>query len=211
MDHDRTYTAFAGDRRVVAGDLRTVVLGIKQFLDGGEDRTVLVFDDHDGSQIDFDLRGTPEDALARLASHPSFVPETTTPATPAAPRIGPGRPRLGVVCREVSLLPRHWSWLEQQPGGISVALRKLIDDARRRGQGKQLARTVRDGAGKFMWTMAGDRPGFEEASRALFAGEHARFKQLIRPWPEDIRDYLARRIDACARLERDATDAADAA
>ena len=208
MEHDRTYTAFASDRRVVAGDLRTVVLGIKQFLDGGDDRTVLVFDDHDGSQIDFDLRGTPEDVLVRLASHPSFVPEAAAPAAPATPRLGPGRPRLGVVCREVSLLPRHWSWLEQQPGGISVALRKLIDDARCRGQGKQLARTVRDGASKFMWTMAGNLPGFEEASRALFAGEHARFKQLIRPWPEDIRDYLARRVDACARLECEATEAA---
>ncbi len=206
MEHDRTYTAFAGDRRVVAGDLRTVVLGIKQFLDDGEQRTILVFDDHDGSQIDFDLRGTPEEVLARLASHPSFVPEPVPAAK--TPRIGPGRPRLGVVCREVSLLPRHWSWLEQQPGGISVALRKLIDDARRRGQGKQLARTVRDGAAKFMWTMAGNLPGFEEASRALFAGEHARFKQIIRPWPEDIRDYLARRVDACARLEREATEAA---
>lgn len=114
-----------------------------------------------------------------------------------------------MVCREVSLLPRHWSWLEGQPGGISVALRKLVDDARRRGQGKQLARTVRDGVGKFMWTMAGDLPGFEDASRALFAGDHARFKQIIAQWPEDIRDHLERRVDACARLEREATDTAD--
>lgn len=138
--------------------------------------------------------------LARLATHPAFVPDP-------ARRTGPGRPRLGVVCREVSLLPRHWSWLEQQPGGISVALRKLIDEARRRGQGKQLARTVRDGASKFMWTMAGDLPGFEEASRALFADDYPRFKELIRGWPDDIRDYLKRRVDACAGLEREATDA----
>jgi hypothetical protein len=199
MEHERTYTAFAGDRRVVAGGLRTVVLGIKQRVERGEDRTILVFDDHDGSQIDFDLRGSADEVLARLAEHPAF-------AADPGKRAGPGRPKLGVVCREVSLLPRHWSWLEGQPGGISVALRKLIDDARRRGQGKQLARTVRDGVGKFMWTMAGNLPDFEDASRALFAGDHARFKQLIRAWPEDIRDHLERRVDACARLEREATD-----
>jgi len=203
MEHDRTYTAFAGDRRVVAGDLKTVVLGVKQRIDRGEPSTVLVFDDHDGSQIDFDLRGTPDEVLARLAAYPGLMPD-------AARRAGPGRPKLGVVCREVSLLPRHWTWLEQQPGSISVALRKLIDDARRRGQGKQLARTVRDGASKFMWAMAGNLPNFEEASRALFASDHARFKGLIHDWPVDIRDYLERRVDACARLEREATDASSA-
>ncbi len=202
MDHDRTYTAFAGDRRVVAGDLKTVVLGIKQRVDAGEEQTVLVFDDHDGSQIDFDLRGTPEEALARLASHPMVLADASNRPS------GPGRPKLGVICREVSLLPRHWAWLEQQQGGISVALRRLIDDARRRGQGRQLARTVRDGASKFMWTMGGNLPNFEEASRALYAGDHARFKQLIHAWPEDIRDHLERRVDACARLEREATDPA---
>lgn len=202
MDHDRTYTAFVGDRRVVAGDLPTVILGIKQRLDIGEQQAVLVFDDHDGSQIDFDLRGTPEEALARLDSHPLVLADLRNRPS------GPGRPRLGVISREVSLLPRHWAWLEQQQGSLSVALRRLIDDARRRGQGRQLARTVRDGASKFMWAMGGNLPNFEEASRALFAGDHLRFKQLIHTWPADIRDHLEHRVDACARLEREATDPA---
>ncbi|MFY0534142.1 DUF2239 family protein [Nannocystis pusilla] len=44
-------------------------------------------------------------------------------------RTGPGRPKLGVVSREVSLLPRHWEWLERQPSG---SRRRCADSSRRR-------------------------------------------------------------------------------
>jgi uncharacterized protein len=188
MEKNRTYTAFAGPRLIVTGSLTDMILRTKECLDQGETAPVLIFDDDTGRQIDFDFRGTPEEALARLASHPEFAPA----AAPSAPRVGPGRPKLGVVCREVSLLPRHWEWLEQQPPGISAVLRRLIDEARKREPEKDRARRARDAAAKFMWAMAGDLPWFEEASRALFAANDERLAELIRDWPEDIKKHLGR-------------------
>jgi hypothetical protein len=200
MENERTYTAFAGHRQIVSGNLRTMVLGTKEHLDRGESEPVLIFEDKTGNQLDFDFRGTPDEVLARLPSHPNFA----TSEAQGKVRSGPGRPRLGVVCREVSLLPRHWDWLEQLPGGISVALRKLVEEARKQGQGKHLARRARDAASKFMWAMAGNLPGFEEASRALFAREardQERLGELIRDWPADIRKHVERLVEESARLE----------
>ncbi len=108
------------------------------------------------------------------------------------PRDGPGRPKLGVVSREVSLLPRHWEWLEKQPQGISGTLRRLVEDARKRDPRGQNARRARDAAHKVMWAVAGDLPDFEESSRALFAREGERFAALVAPWPVDVRDYVRR-------------------
>jgi uncharacterized protein len=203
MESDRTYTAFAGNRLIFSGELRTMVLQTKKHLDGGDTDPVLIFEDQTGVQIDFDLRGTPDEALARLSSHPRFV---TSEATAKA-HIGPGRPKLGVVCREVSLLPRHWTWLEQQSGGVSGALRRLVDEARNRGQGKELARLAREAASKFMWVMAGNLPNFEEASRALFAKDQDRLEALIGDWPEDIREHLDRLVQESVRLENAAANA----
>lgn len=162
-----------------------MLLAVKASHDAGGGQA-LVFDDDSGRQVDFDLRGTPEEVLAR--------------AEP--PRAGPGRPKLGVVCREVSLLPRHWEWLEQQPSGISAALRRLVDDARKREPDRALARRTRDAAARFMWTMAGDLPGFEEASRALYAGDTGRLRKLVRSWPADVRAHALALADEAVRLER---------
>jgi hypothetical protein len=115
-------------------------------------------------------------------------PETDAPAEPR----GRGRPKLGVVAREVTLLPRHWDWLGAQPGGASVALRKLVEDARRANGDRDRQRAARDAAYHFMSTMAGDLPGFEEASRALFADDRRRFAELIADWPVDIRDHIVK-------------------
>jgi hypothetical protein len=180
MDDEQTYTAFAGQRLIVSADLKTMLLRSKEHLDAGGSDPVLVFEDQTGRQVDFDFLGTPDEVLRR--------------ATGVTERPGPGRPKLGVVSREVTLLPRHWEWLERQPQGASAALRRLVDEARKREPDKQRARLARDAAAKFMWAMAGDLPGFEEASRALFAGDRERFEQLIRDWPEDIRGHLVRLV-----------------
>ena len=116
--------------------------------------------------------------------------EIAPAGAPEVPPRGRGRPRLGVTSREVTLLPRHWEWLARQPGGASAALRRLVDAARRAGEGADRAREAREAAYRFMSSMAGDLPGFEEAARALFRGEGGRFGELVAPWPADVRDHL---------------------
>jgi hypothetical protein len=153
------------------------------------DEPIIIFEDGTGRSIDFDLRGGDREVLARLAKLiPPPVEETAAPTEPR----GRGRPKLGVVAREVTLLPRHWEWLSAQPGGASVALRKLVDEARRVSGDKDRERQARDAAYHFMSTMAGNLPQFEEASRALFADDRRRFTGLIADWPADIRDHIVK-------------------
>jgi hypothetical protein len=210
MEKEHTYTAFAGNRLIASADLRTVVLRTKERIDGGEIEPILIFEDQTGRQVDFDFRGTPDEVLARLGSHPLFAPNEPRAVAKNGPqRIGPGRPRLGVVCREVSLLPRHWEWLNEQPGGASATLRRLIDEQRKRGNAQNSARLAREAAGKFMWAMAGNLPGFEEASRALYAQDYEHLGYLIREWPSDIRQHVEWLAAAAAALG-DATSAARA-
>jgi uncharacterized protein len=180
MQHDalaRPHTAFVGQRRLVTGPLGEVALAVKRVLEGDVAEPVLIYDDTTGNAVDLDTRGSDDDVLARLA-----------PPMSAEPR-GRGRPKLGVVAREVTLLPRHWEWLNAQPGGASVALRKLVEEARRAGGERDRVRQTQEAAYRFMSAMAGDLPGFEEASRALFARDRTRFTALIAGWPPDIRDY----------------------
>ena len=183
-----TYTAFAGDRMLVSGNLRALLQKTKAALDAGEDARILIFEDQTGRQVEFDFHGTPEEVLEREA--------------PQKPRPGPGRPKLGVVSREISLLPRHWAWLEQQPQGASAALRRLVDEARKREPGKEQARRTREAAGRIMWSIAGNLPGFEEASRALYAEDQPKFEELVGTWPQDIRDHLVRLVRESARAEQ---------
>ncbi|TCU70532.1 hypothetical protein EDE08_107349 [Bradyrhizobium sp. R2.2-H] len=183
-----TYTAFVGQRRLASGTAGEVALAVKRATQP-LDQPIIIFDDGTGRSIDFDLRGEDREVLARLDK--LAPPPAEAAETPAEPR-GRGRPKLGVVAREVTLLPRHWEWLGAQPGGASVALRKLVDDARRASGAKDRERQARDAAYHFMSTMAGDLPQFEEASRALFADDRRRFTGLIADWPTDIRDHIVK-------------------
>lgn len=182
-----TYIAFEGDRRIGAGSLGEVARAAKEALDRRKDASILVFDGTTGGPIDIDFRGTLADVLAGLPGTTGSA-AIAEEATPSASR-GPGRPKLGVVAREVTLLPRHWDWLAQQPGGASVALRRLVEDARRNGEDRDRVRRAQDAAYRFMSAMAGDKPHYEDAIRALFADEAALFEKLIAAWPADVRDY----------------------
>ena len=185
---DPAFIAFDGDRRIAAGDLREVARAAKQALDRDRDISVLIFNDFTSHAVDLDFRGSVDDVLARLP-----VVEKISDAEPAPPaNRGPGRPKLGVVAREITLLPRHWEWLARQSGGASVAIRKLVDDARRGGEDKDRIREGQDAAYRFMSAMAGNKPHFEEAIRALFAPNPSRFQELIAGWPADVRDHAAR-------------------
>ena len=171
-----SYSAFSGDRLIAFGLLADVLGAAKAHLDTSEDPRLLIFEDRTGQQLDFDFSGSLAEVLTR--------------ALPPPERTGPGRPKLGVVSREVSLLPRHWEWLEAQPQGISAGLRRLVEDARKQNPGEQRARKGREALNRFMTAIAGNRPNYEEATRALFAQDNARFEELIVDWPEDIRAHL---------------------
>jgi hypothetical protein len=181
--HHQTFTAFQGLRRLVSGALHEVALAVKR-AEPHDAGSVAIFSDASGRAIDLDLRGSDDEIVARL-------PAPILEETPSEPR-GRGRPKLGVVAREVTLLPRHWEWLNIQPGGASVTLRKLVETARRANGDKDRSRAARDAAYHFMSATAGDLPHFEEASRALFADDRRRLAVLIAAWPDDIRDHIAR-------------------
>ncbi len=186
-------TAFRGDKILIAGALVDVALSVRKALDEGvSSEDILIFEDVTGKAIDLDLRGEQHEIIQRLKEppqpHVSRRPGARQPAQEEAR--GRGRPKLGVVAREVTLLPRHWDWLNIQPGGASIALRKLVEEARR--SGTALQRERHEAAYRFMQGKAGDLPGFEEATRALFANDDARFEAEIRTWPRDILTHAMR-------------------
>ncbi|QPC90261.1 DUF2239 family protein [Mesorhizobium sp. INR15] len=191
----RRYTAFEGNSVLLTGALIDVALAIRSKKPRADLAPILVFDDATGAVVDLDLRGSDAEIAGRLAA--SDDPRETVSETAPRPSRGRsgadarvrGRPKLGVVAREVTLLPRQWEWLASQPGGASQALRRLVDEKRRSGAGQGLMRTAREAAYRFMSATAGNLPGFEEAVRALFAGDEQRFERRTEPWPADIRAY----------------------
>ena len=204
---DTPCSVFQSGRCLASGRLSEVALPMKAALDASarslQAPPVLLLDDTTAEVIDLDWRGTPKEVLARLKAMVAATPDPATagvsdepdnaaPAPGAVPARGPGRPRLGVVAREVTLLPRHWDWLATQPGGASVALRKLVEVARRDSETRDRVRQASAVAYRFMSTIAGHEAGFEEASRALFAGDQAGFDVLIAGWPVDVQHHLKR-------------------
>ncbi|MFT4096817.1 MAG: DUF2239 family protein [Rhodoblastus sp.] len=174
MTSHPTFVAFLGHRLIARGPAGAIARAAHASRD--ETAPLLVFDAATSAPLDLDLRGAADDAAARAEA--IFVPE--------APR-GRGRPKLGVEAREVTLLPRHWNWLRAQPGGASIALRKLVEAASR--DPRQEARRAQEAAYKFMHAIGGDLAHFEEATRALFAKDGAAFAARIADWPEDIRTH----------------------
>jgi hypothetical protein len=180
---------------LIQSKLSEVVLVVKHTYDDNPNAQILVFDATTSHVIDLDLRGSDADILARMATleSPAIVAElnnATDVITNEDPVRGRGRPKLGVVPREVTLLPRHWEWLNRQTGGASVALRKLVEEARRNSESKQQARLAMDSAYRFMAGIAGNQPRFEEASRALFAGDGELFSKHTNGWPKDVVNHL---------------------
>jgi hypothetical protein len=148
----------------------------------GGSKWLLLFEDETGRQVDIDSRGTAAEIAARYA----------TRDTPAESPRGPGRPRLGVVPREVTLLPHHWEWLAAQPGGASVTLRKLVEHARKSGASDEHTRETREATYRFLHAMAGNLPGYEEVTRALFAGDLDLMDSCMAAWPADVREHARR-------------------
>jgi uncharacterized protein len=195
-------TAFAGTRLIARGAPLAVALAVKAEIEreGSENgASVLVFDDRDARPVEFDLRGTEADIAERIAAQMRSEEGEGAPAQDEPPEDAPrgrGRPKLGVVAREVTLLPRHWDWLGAQPGGASVVLRRLVDAARHASEARQHVRAAQEAAHRFMTALAGNLPNYEDALRALYAGERGRFEEANAAWPEDVRDYARELAEA---------------
>jgi hypothetical protein len=191
-DPAASYIGFAGPRCVGFGGLPDVARAAKPLIDRGE--AVLILDAATSHPVELDFRGSLDEVLARL-------PVADPPAIAAADELpaarGPGRPKLGVVAREVTLLPRHWDWLARQRGGASVTLRRLVDEARRAAAGEDRIREAQEAAYRFLAVVAGNAPHYEDALRALFARDAPAFERLIAAWPADVAAH-ARRLAAAA-------------
>ena len=208
--HATQLIAFLGSRCIATGELATVASKAKQAIDSGEPEPVLIFDTLTSEQVEVDFRGSARDLLAKLEVRPAYEhsPSRSSQVPDEIPR-GRGRPKLGVIGREVTLLQRHWDWLNTQPGGASVTLRKLVEAAKRTYAGKDQARLAREATYRFMVVMAGNMPGFEEATRVLFARSVNRlgqFKQLIKAWPQDVCTHATRLMRNTIALEKLASD-----
>lgn len=184
-------TVFAHQKIIAHGHLVDVALAL-----AGGDQPALVLNDQTGMPIDLDLRGDPAEITARYAQAP-ITPE----------KAGRGRPKLGVVPREVTLLPRHWDWLNDQPGGASAALRRLVESARKENAGQDARRQAQDLAYRVLSALAGNLPDYEEALRAFYADDEARFESLTLSWPTDIRTYVLARVRAVRTAAAETTGA----
>lgn len=210
MLRDRHCTAFAGYRQIAAGPLADVARVAKEAIDAGDPDPIYIFDD-DSELVEIDFRGSVSAVVSRIrkAAAAAGADANGAAASGAGGKrkseaagtnegsSGMGRPKLGVVAREVTLLPRHWEWLNSQPGGASVTLRKLVEQARKTTDGGNEVRRAREVTYKFMSAMAGNERGFEEATRALFAGDQTRFNQHMEKWPKDIRQHVQTLAAAC--------------
>ncbi|MEZ5730243.1 MAG: DUF2239 family protein [Burkholderiaceae bacterium] len=185
------YSGFEGHSRIASGSLADCAAAIHRAQSRAPTQALLVFDDDTGQVVDIDARGTADEVRARYERPATDAASTATPPAPneAGAARGRGRPRLGVVAREVTLLPRHWEWLAEQPGGASVALRKLVEAARRAGRDAHDRRRAHDRAYRFMAAIAGNLPGYEEAIRALFANDRDGFSERVAGWPGDVRTH----------------------
>lgn len=199
---DESWIAFDKDRCVAFGAPTDVAAAVKQRVDAEPEASVLVVDARSSFPVELDLRGALAEVVARVQAgcgtasaslpNPEGIPETDS-GRPAAR--SPGRPKLGVTAREVTLLPRHWNWLSRQSGGASVALRKLVDQAIRANAEVDRLRETRESAYRFMTAIAGNAPGHEEAVRALFAGDIEKLRATIEPWSEDVRAHVLRLVE----------------
>lgn len=180
-------TAFLGMERVACGDWPTISAQVRQLLARDPGAPVLIFDDQTGEQVEIDWRELAEQAVPGSAERAK----------------GRGRPKLGVLAREVTLLPRHWEWLAKQPGGASVALRKLVEHASKSNREQDRLREGREAMYRFASAIAGNEPGFEEAMRKLFGGDEKRFRQLIDGWPIDIREHAGKMAFAAFAGEKE--------
>lgn len=176
-----SYTVFDKFQILSQGSLNEVAIAVKKRLRIQSDARILIFSDSTGRQVDLDFSGTEKDTLERLKI---YIPKTASPHT------GAGRPKLGVIPREISLLPHHWEWLLNQEGGASSAIRRLIDEKNKPALlAKDKIKQAQEVTYKFLSAIAGDLPHFEDVIRFLYRKDKKKFENLMSDWPKDIVKY----------------------
>jgi len=185
METKSTYTAFEGDQWVCRGPLPEVIMTVKRRMGKSENRPFLIFSDATGNTMDFNFQGSEKDVVKRLEVYTA----NDATAGSASETNGPGRPKLGVISREVSLLPRQWEWLASQSGGASAILRRLVDEERKKSIGGDTVKKHQERTYKFISVMAGDLKGYEEALRALYRKDPKTFQLHIATWPTDVKAH----------------------
>ena len=183
METLNTYTAFEDHKILSQGILEDVVLKVKKRLEKSPESQIVIYSDATGKSMDFNFQGSEKEVLKRLEVY--TTPENTTEASS-----GPGRPKLGVISREVSLLPKHWEWLATQSGGASNTLRKLVEENMKKTSGVLTVKTAQERTYKFMSVEAGDLENYEEALRALYRKDKERFTSEIKTWPRDVQKHV---------------------
>jgi hypothetical protein len=191
----RRFTAFAQDRVLATGDLEQVGRICKAAAEEGTANLIRIFDDQTGGRVDLELDGTLQEVADRIAWLQAYMAVEGQEGE-AAPR-GRGRPKLGVVSKEVTLLPRHWAWLDAQRGSASATLRRLVDEASKANQDTDKIRHAQDVTYRFLHDIAGNSAAFEETIRALYAGDRERFVIESEGLASDVRSY-ARVLGASA-------------
>lgn len=166
------YTAFRGDTRIITDSLFNVALALQK----QSEMNVLVFNDQTGQQIDLDLSGS-EDDLKQRYTEVEYVKKV-------------GRPKLGVISREITLQQKHWNWLDQQSSSASAVIRKLIDKELNDPSSESNIMLAKQAIDHFMLAMLGNMPNYEEATRALYQGNKSHFLALIHNYPKDLKVYL---------------------
>jgi hypothetical protein len=181
------YTAFENHQRIAQGTLIEIATAIKKRLGKASHGDAILFSDATGKVMEINFQGNLKTVLQRLAV---FQTDTKNPETKnVETQPGPGRPKLGVVSREISLLPNQWEWLASQPGGASPVLRRLVDEARRKANTEPTPAQLQEKAYRFLSVIAGDLPLYEEALRALYQSDQKKFITAMKSWPEAISSY----------------------
>jgi hypothetical protein len=182
MSEQNSYTAFEGHSLLCQGDLSSVVLKAKRRLDKGSQKPLLIFSDSTGKSMDFNFQGSETEVLKRLEVYTAEVPKENS--------AGPGRPKLGVISREVSLLPKHWEWLASQSGGASATLRKIVEDLMKKESAGPTLKQQQERVYRVMSVLAGDLPNYEQALRVLYRKDGKEFGKIVSDWPKDIASHL---------------------
>lgn len=178
-----TYAAFKKEKLIAEGDLKKVILKTKRELMRSPESAILIFSNETGKTMDFNFQGSENEVLSRL----EVFLEPKIEIDPKEKKVG--RPSLGVISREVSLLPKHWEWLACQSGGASAEIRRLVEKAMKQTQAASTVKMAQEKTFRFLNTIAGNFPNFEEAIRSLYRRDLNAFEQIIKFWPVDIKDH----------------------